>query len=78
MEPASSFINRTTIPKEHKIDRKVTNADIHTVIPRVVTINVHLVFSPCAIMKDESEELFKSFHFSSVMNTECVVKITVS
>ena len=78
MAPAPSFINRTTIAKEHKIDRKVTKADIHTVIPRVVVINVNLIFSLCATMENGSEEVFKTFRFSSVMKTKCVIKITVS
>jgi len=49
MELAPSFISNTTIEKEVIIAKKVTNADIQTIIPLFEIINIHTLFHSHAV-----------------------------
>jgi hypothetical protein len=42
--PAPSVSSKTAIENEAIIDKKVMNAESHTIIPLLETINVHLFF----------------------------------
>jgi hypothetical protein len=70
---APSFINKITIENEAITAKKVMNAEIHTIIPLLETINVHLF---CVnIVKQETFVDFWKSYFESLMKVEYLAEI---